>query len=43
MKKAGLNGYVYEFNGDYGDSNKTDITEVMPTIHEYLMITYNIK
>ena len=43
MKKTGLNGYVYGFNVDYRDNSKIDITEVMPTIHKYLMKKYNIK
>ena len=43
MKNTGLNGYVYEFNVSYGDNSKIDITEVMPTIDEYLMRKYNIK
>ena len=44
MKKTGLNGYVYEFSVNYGDSNKTlNITKLMPFIHTYLMAKYNIK
>ena len=43
MKNTGLNGYFYEFNVDYGNDSKVDITEVMSTIHKYLMRNYNIK
>ena len=40
MKK---NGYVNEFNVDYRDIGKSDITIVMPIIHKYLMAKYDIK
>ena len=43
MKKTGLNRYVYKFNVDYMDFNKTDITESMPVIHKYFMLKYDIK
>ena len=43
MKKTGLNGYVYEFNVDYVDNSKIDITKVIPSIHNYLMLKYSIK
>ena len=43
MKKTGLNGYVYEFNADYADFDKIDLTKVIPFIHKYLMTKYNIK
>ena len=37
MKKTGLNEYVYEFNVDYTNLNKTnDIAESMPLFHKYL-------
>ena len=39
MKKTGLNGYFSEFNVDYG---KVD-SEVIPYIHKYLMLKYNVK
>ena len=42
MKKTGLNGYVYEFNVDYRDVNKLDITENMSIIHRYFMLKYGI-
>ena len=42
MKKSELNGYVYEFNVDYIDVSKSDITENMPFIHKYFMLKYNI-
>ena len=38
MKKAGLNGYVYEFNVDYRHINKSDIANNMPTINLGLTI-----
>ena len=44
MKKTGLNGYVYEFHVDYRTTDsKSDITEIMPSIHDYLMLKYKIK
>ena len=43
MKKAGLNGYVYEFNVDYADFDKIDLTKAIPFVHKYLMAKYNIK
>ena len=43
MKKAGLNGYVYEFGVDYIDFNKSNFNETIPNIHNYFMIKYNIK
>ena len=39
MKKAGLNGYVYEFFVDY---NITDTSNIID-IHKYLMEKYDIK
>ena len=42
MKKTGLNGYVYEFNVDYRDVNKLDITKNMPIIHRYFMLKYSM-
>ena len=42
MKKTGLNGYVYEFNVDYRDVNKLDITKNMPIIHRYFILKYGI-
>ena len=33
MKKAGLNGYVYDFSVDYSDTAVDDILD----IHNYLM------
>ena len=42
MKKTGLNGYIYEFNVDYRDVNKLNITENMPIIHRYFMLKYGI-
>ena len=45
MKKAGLNGYVYEFSVEYNDFNKLNINvnKVIPYIHNYLMVKYDIK
>ena len=43
MKKTGLNGYVYEFNVDYADFDKIDLTKAIPFVHKYLMAKYNIK
>ena len=34
MKKTELNGYVYKFNVDYMDVNKTNISKSMPFIYE---------
>ena len=42
MKKPGLNRYVSEFNVDYRDVNKLDITKSMPIIHKYFMLKYGI-
>ena len=42
MKKTGLNGYVYEFNVDYRDVNKLDITKNMPIIYRYFILKYGI-
>ena len=42
MKKTGLNGYVYEFNGDYIDFNDININKNMPIIHGYLMSKYDM-
>ena len=39
MKKAGLNGYVYDFSVDY---NIIDINDII-NIHKYLMEKYDIK
>ena len=43
MKKAGLNGYVYEFNVDFNIYSVADSSEFIPYIHSYLMAKYNIK
>ena len=45
MKKAGLNGYVYEFSVEYNDFSKLNINvnKVIPYIHNYLMVKYDIK
>ena len=45
MKKAGLNEYVYEFSVEYNDFNKLNINvnKVIPYIHNYLMVKYDIK
>ena len=43
MKKAGLNGYVYEFNVDFNIYSVADSSEFIPYIHSYLMVKYNIK
>ena len=43
MKKTGLNGYVYEFNVDYNKLNITDFGDVIPFIHKYLMLKYDIE
>ena len=43
MKKTGLNRYVYEFNVDYRDISRGDITKTMSSIHDYLMSKYGIK
>ena len=43
MKKTGLNGYVYEFNVDYKNFNKTNYSKAIPFIHNYLMAKYDIK
>ena len=43
MKKTGLNGYVYEFNVDYTDLNKSNPIKIIPIIHNYLMLKYSIK
>ena len=43
MKQTGLNGYVYEFSVDYRDIGKSDISEVMPFVHNYFMLKYDIK
>ena len=43
MKKTGLNGYVYEFNVDYNNYNKTNYSNGIPFIHNYLMAKYDIK
>ena len=39
MKKPGLNGYVYDFSGDYNAITVDDILD----IHKYLMGKNNIK
>ena len=39
MKKAGLNGYVYDFSVDYDAISVNDILD----IHKYLMEKNNIK
>ena len=39
MKKAGLNGYVYDFSVDYDAISVDDILD----IHKYLMEKNNIK
>ena len=38
MKKAGFNGYVYEFSVDYNSTNVDDIKD----IHKYLMKENNM-
>ena len=44
MKKTGLNRYVYEFNVDYRTTDSiSDIIEIMPSIHDYLVLKYKIK
>ena len=43
MIKTGLNGYVYEFNVDYGIYSETDFSEFISHIHNYLMAKYNVK
>ena len=43
MKKTGLNGYVYEFNVDYNDSNMLNFDKAIPFIHNYFMLKYDIK
>ena len=43
MKKTELNGYVYEFNVDYNDFNKLNPDDIVPYIHNYLMVRYDIK
>ena len=44
MKRTGFNGYVYEFNVDYSNLNKEGyITKIMPFIHKYFMLKYDIK
>ena len=42
MKKTGLNWYVFEFNVDYRDMGKENITNAMLNIHGYLMAKYGI-
>ena len=42
IKKTGLNGYVYEFNVDYGTINSSNIDKSMPAIHLYFMTKYGI-
>ena len=43
MKKTGLNGFVYEFNVDYNNYNKTNYSKSIPFIRNYLMAKYNVK
>ena len=43
MKKTGLNRYVYEFNVDYKDLSRGNISKTMPNIHNYFMLKYGIK
>ena len=43
MKKAGLNGYFYEFDVDYNNFGVADPGEAIPYIHNYLIGKYNIK
>ena len=44
MKKAGLNGYVYEFSVDYEALNPPlNVTKAVPILHDYFMIKYKIK
>ena len=43
MKKAGLNGCVYEFNVDYKDFSVVNPDEAIPFIHNYFMLKYDIK
>ena len=40
MEKTGLNGYVYEFNGDYTGINKTVDTV---KVKKYVTLKYDIK
>ena len=42
MKKTGLNWYAYEFNVDYRDMGKDNITNAVLNIHGYLMTKYGI-
>ena len=42
-EKNGLNGYIYEFNVDYKDISKPDITKIMEFIHKYFMLKCDIK
>ena len=43
MKKTVLNGYVYEFNVDYRSINSSTIDKIIPDIHNYFMLKYDIK
>ena len=42
MKQTGQNGYVYEFNVDLNNF-KTNYSNAIPFIHNYLMAKYDIK
>ena len=43
MKKTELNGCAYEFNVDYNDFDKIDLTKAIPFVHKYLMAKCNVK
>ena len=46
MEKTGLNGYVYEFNIDYGDINVSSppmsVIEYLSFLHKYFLEKYKI-
>ena len=42
MKRTGLNGYVYDFNVDYG-SIPGGISKILWTCHDYPMFKYDIR
>ena len=46
MEKTGLNGYVYEFNIDYGDINDSSppmsVIECLSFLHKYFLEKYKI-
>ena len=43
MKKTGLNEYAYEFNVNYKDISRDDITKNISSIQNFLMAKYNMK